>query len=297
MTTRILLDTDIGDDVDDALALALACASPEIELAAVTTVFGDVESRSALARTILVCAGESCAAVPVAAGCGASLASRPLRGDDSRVPPQHVASLPESLLPRQDPRHGVDLIVDTVMAGDVVPVTIGALTNLAVALTMHRRLATKIPRVVAMAGELRSSMPEYNVRCDPEALAIVLGSGLPIDFTPYRIGMVAQLDGAEVDRLAASGRPLAVKLAECIEAWRQGDESRLPRLFDPMAIAGIVDDDLFEWRRGVVRVELRGTATYGYTTFVEDGSGPHRVAWDCDRDRCAAFLLDRVLAH
>ena len=89
-----------------------------------------------------------------------------------------------------DPRHGVDFIVDTILGGDgsIVPVTIGAMTNLAMAMVKAPQIIPKIPRIVAMAGEFRASFAEYNVRCDPEALAICLASGVAIDFTPWTIG-------------------------------------------------------------------------------------------------------------
>src|SRR5689334_15569781 len=102
MPTKIILDTDIGDDVDDALALAVICASPEIELLGVTTVFGNVKARARQAQTILQLAGGGFAKIPVAAGCSASMASRkgisPKR-DPDELPGQDCCSWPAEKLP------------------------------------------------------------------------------------------------------------------------------------------------------------------------------------------------------
>ena len=92
MPQRIILDTDIGDDIDDAPALGLICRSPE--LVGVTTVFGNVKARMRQARTVLVVAGDRFARVPVAAGFGASIASRPLHNADAYL---------QNTLPNQTP--------------------------------------------------------------------------------------------------------------------------------------------------------------------------------------------------
>src|SRR5262245_1328492 len=77
MATKVILDTDIGDDIDDALALGLILASPELELVGVTTVYANVLSRSQQARTILHIAGGHFREIPVAAGCAAAMSPRP----------------------------------------------------------------------------------------------------------------------------------------------------------------------------------------------------------------------------
>jgi inosine-uridine nucleoside N-ribohydrolase len=94
-------------------------------------------------------------------------------------------------------------------------------------------------------------------------------------------------------RLDASQRPLAKRLMLAIRAW-QGAWGHMPHLFDPMAVATMVKPDLCTWKRGFIKVELSGSETYGYTTFKEDANGPHRVAWDANRDQSMAFWFDRV---
>jgi purine nucleosidase len=302
MPTKIILDTDIGDDVDDALALALICASPEVELLGVTTVFGNVQARARQAQTILQLAAAenpSFGKIPVAAGCSATLASRKnqsIAADAKHVPAQAVVSWNQERLPAIDPRHGIDFLIQTIMAGrgDIVPVTIGAITNLAMALVKEPAIATKIPRIVSMAGEFRTPMAEWNIKCDPEAASIVFSSGLPMDIIPWHIGRTARLVETQTAQFATSNVPMARYLGEAVGAWRAGKTDVEPALFDPMAIALLIEPALFEWKQGQVRVELRGEDTYGYTTFKE-GPGPHRIAWNVDRDRAVHWYLQRVL--
>jgi purine nucleosidase/pyrimidine-specific ribonucleoside hydrolase len=224
--TKVILDTDIGDDIDDVLALGLVCASPELELVGVTTVFGNVLARARQARTVLAIAGERFARIPVTAGCGASMASRPNHGTkaylEDTLPNQDPTCLPESELPPLDKRHAVNFLIDTIMAGDgdIVPVTIGAMTNLAAAMVLERRIVAKIPRIVAMAAEFKRPFAEWNVWCDPEAAQIVFNSGIPIEVTPWDIGHTVRFDPSYLARLNASSRPLARRLAAAIAAWQ-----------------------------------------------------------------------------
>src|SRR5450432_2645022 len=303
---KIILDTDIGDDIDDALALGLVCASPEVDLQAVTTVFGNVNARARQARTILKIAGERFEKIPVAAGCGASMASRPMfntKAHLENLPNQDSTCFPESDLPPLDPRHGVNLILDTLRAGngDITPITIGAMTNLATALVMDRKIISKIPKIIAMAAEFVSYFDEWNIRCDPEAAHIIFTSGIPIDIIQCNIGTTVQMTQHDLDGLKNSDRPLAERLMLAISAWQKNDPSSakkfgMPHLYDPMTIATMIQPDLVTWKSGTISVELRGQHTYGYTTFEESPTGIHRVAFSANRDVSIKFFLDRILA-
>ena len=304
-TTKVILDTDIGDDIDDALALALICASPELELVGVTTVFGNVLARARQARTVLKVAGERFARIPVSAGCGASMASRPNHGVksylDDTLPNQDGTCLPESELPPLDQRHAVKFLIDTIMAGkgDIIPIMIGAMTNLATAMVMERRIVAKIPKIVAMAAEFKRPFAEWNIWCDPEAAHIVFSSGIPMDVITWDIGHTVMFDQSHIDRLNTSQRPLSQRLAAAVAAWQKthGDPKHaMPALYDPMAVATMIQPDLCTWRSGTVSVELAGSKTYGFTTFAEEKNGPHRIAWDANREQSLEFYLTRILS-
>lgn len=297
MPTPIILDTDPGDDIDDAFAIALCAVSPELDLRAVTTVYGDTVERARLARSILVRAGRG--DVPVAAGCADGMSVRH-RGGLERLTShkgfnQVEASLPESALPPCDRRHAVELIIDTIMAGngDVVPVTIGAMTNLAMAIVKEPRLRQRIPRIVCMAAEFQRNQPEWNIICDPVAADIVFSSGIPLEVSPWTIGFICTMTQAEVDRIANDTGDLAVIISACTKRWMDSHPGRRPHLYDPVAVAGIIDPTLCTWQTGTVTIETAGTHTFGYSRFVR-GEGPHRIHADVDRDRAMSFILDRL---
>jgi purine nucleosidase len=301
MAQKIILDTDIGDDIDDAMALGLILGCPEVELLGVTTVFSNVVARARQARTILNVAGGKFRNIPVCAGCGGSMASRPVHNIkdylEDRLPNQDPSCLPESQLPPLDKRHGVDFLLEQLSAGDVVPVTIGAMTNLAMAFVKDWKITRRIPKILCMAGEFRAPFAEWNIRCDPEAAHLVFSSGIPMDIIPWTIGDQVTYNQSDLGRLTACKRPLAQRLLAAVHNWRDSHGSGpkpMPHLFDPMTIATMIHPDLCTWKQGWVKVELSGQDTYGYTTFKEDPKGPHRVAWDADRDRSLAFWFDRV---
>jgi len=302
---KIILDTDIGDDIDDALALGLICGCPELELLGVTTVFGNVGARARQARSVLKVAGEKFERIPVALGCGSAMSSRPTRGAadylNGTLPNQDSSCLPESELPPPDKRHAVNFLIDTIMAGDgdIIPIPIGPLTNLAAAIVLEGRIVAKIPRIMVMAAEFKRPFPEYNIDNDPEAAHIVFSSGIPMEVITWDIGHTVKFDQAHVDLLAQSDRPLAKRLAVAIHAWQNAHQHNgnkpTPSLYDPMAIATLLQPDLCTWRTGTVSVELVGTKTYGFSRFEDNADGPHRIAWDADRQRSLDFCLSRIL--
>ena len=286
----VWLDTDIGDDTDDILALALICASPELSLAGVSTVFGDTATRARLARTVLASLREPSTA-PVAAGCGRPFSALecPKTWPNGPAPRpgfvQRACARPASALPPAPREHAVDLIAAHLRAhpGQTVPIGIGALTNLATLLLRHPEVSAAIPRLVLMAGEFRHPQWEWNVRCDPLAAACIVGSGLPVDFIPWDIGMTCTVSTAQVRRLHAARSGTGRLLSRAVRLWQ---ESRVkitgrvdrPHLFDPMAVAVLLQPGWFEWRRGKVEIVF-APAEFSYSKFTPDPAGPHRIAW------------------
>lgn len=309
MAEKIILDTDIGDDIDDALALGLILACKELELVGVTTVFKNTLARARQARTILKVAGRS--DIPVAAGCGAVLSPRTTLGFDPRqaylegeLPNQDASCLPEAELPPLDKRHAVDFIIDTLLAGngDITILTIGAMTNVAMALVKEPRILRKLPRIVSMAATFDRLMSEWNIKCDPIAAAILFNSKVPMRIIGLDVTTKVQFREEHIRALNACQRPLAQNLSKAIKMWEQhsgwAQQIRgLPVMHDPLAAATLVKPDLVRWRRGTASVELAGERTYGFTTFQEDPSGPHEYAYAVDSEAALAFWMERVLAY
>lgn len=300
---KVILDTDIGDDIDDAMALALICACQELELVGVTTVFGNVKARARQARTVLAKCGDKFRNIPVAVGCGASMASRPIHNIDfylrDVLPNQDGTCMPESELPPVADEHAVNFLIRTIMDGDgtIVPILIGAMTNFAAAMVLERRILKKIPKIVVMAAEFRHHMAEWNIKCDPEAAHLVYTCGIPIDSTTWYIGDKVTFRDSDLTRLHAMHTPIAQNLSAAIKAWQASGHiatTPMPHLYDPMAVATMMKPDLVTWKTGTVKVDLSGDSTYGFTTFKEDPNGIHRVAWEADREICLDYYLNRI---
>ena len=172
----ILIDTDIGDAIDDSLALAFALSSPELDVRGVTTVIDDVESKTRLAWKELGLFNRR--EIPLAMG-----APEPLLDARLQTHPREFEVLtPADRIPDTARRTAAGFIVETLMnSGEKITlVPIGPLTNIALAFKTEPRIKERIERIVVMGGAFSGNQSEYNVKRDPVAAAIVFGSGVPI---------------------------------------------------------------------------------------------------------------------
>lgn len=245
-----IVDTDIGDDVDDAFALALAAVLPQLRLCGVTTVAGPVEERARLARLVLDAAGMP--DVPCVPGSSAmsdgqpgpaKLSHRPLLAG---APPLSPAS-PDA----------ARFICDCALRfSPLTIIAIGPLTNIAAALRHDPALARRA-RLVAMGGKLGLPYPDWNIRCDPQAARAVLASGMPVTLVGMHVTMRCKLRPEQLRRLFAAPRPAAVLLARCVLAWRTW-QRRMPILHDPLTVAVAADPSLVSLAARRVQITSRG---------------------------------------
>jgi len=272
---RVIIDTDPGQD--DAFALLLALASPEIEVLGVTTVAGNVsvEQTADNARRIVELAGRG--EVKVFAG-----ADRPILRAARPVPEIHGATgidgwdwAPAKAGP--ETQHAVDWIVETLLSepsGEVSVIALAPQTNIALALRRAPAIADRIKRIVFMGGgyfEGGNMTPaaEYNILVDPEAAAIVLGSGVdvtaaPIDCThsaPAPVGWSAELEaiGSDVGRACGGMMRFFERYGN-----RKYDTPSRP-LHDAIAVGALLWPELFEGKRCPVEIECSGRLTTGMT--------------------------------
>ena len=274
MARRILLDCDPGHD--DAIAILLAAGSPDLELAAITTVSGnqaiDKVTRNALAIAELAGLDD----VPIAQGADRPLVRRveyaaDIHGDSGLDGPE----LPEPRL-ELDPRHAVTVIVEEVMAsepGTLTLVPTGPLTNIALALRLEPRIVDRVREVVFMGGGVHagnwSATSEFNVVADPEAAHIVVNAGWPITMVGLDATHQALATPEIRERLAAVGTRSARVVGELLDFYggtylaTQGFSS--PPVHDPVAVAYVIDPSLLDVRAAPLDVELRGELTVGMT--------------------------------
>lgn len=228
MTVPVIVDTDPG--VDDAVALLLAAASPELTLLAITTVFGNVGLETVTGNALRLRALAGLGHVPVAAG-----AARPLvHPQAERAARWHATDglggcagdLPEPDGP-VNARGAVTLMADLLAAASapVTLVAIGPLTNIALLLATHPELKPRIDRIVAMGGSLSggntTGAAEFNVHCDPEAARRVLvEEDVATTLVPLDLTLRCAVDAAWLDALSAAG-PRGATLGRVVEHYRR----------------------------------------------------------------------------
>jgi inosine-uridine nucleoside N-ribohydrolase len=252
MKIPIILDTDIGTDIDDAFALALIVNSPELQLLGVTTVSGDTAARARLAAKFLWEAGGKWRQVPVAAGVpGPAQHIEQTHWADDFAGPQILKESAVDFLRGQFHRR----------PGEITLIAIGELTNVAALLKADPLVAKKIKRIVLMGGSIArgyepGSKPdaEWNIKSNPAAARAVFASGIPILMAPLDVTAMLQLDGAARSRIFDHGTPVASALAALYHLWN----SDTPTLFDPMAVALLIDPNLCQTEELAVEVDDQG---------------------------------------
>lgn len=305
---KIIIDTDPGQD--DAVAILLALASPELEVLGITAVAGNVplELTEKNARKVCELAGRT--DVKVFAG-----AARPLVRPLVTAEAVHGRSgldgpdLPEPEMAAQA-RHGVDFIVETLLRdapGSVTLCALGPLTNLALALMREPRIAPRIGKIVLMGGgffEGGNVTPaaEFNIHVDPQAAEVVFGAGVPIVMMPLDVTHKALTTAARIEALRGLGTRVGTAVAEMLEFFERFDEAKYGTdggpLHDPCVIAYLLQPALFKGRACNVAVETASELTMGMT--VVDWWGvtgrPHNamVMRDIDADGFFSLLTERL---
>jgi inosine-uridine nucleoside N-ribohydrolase len=302
---KIVLDCDPGHD--DAIALLLALASPEVELLGVTTVHGNqtLEKTTANALKVLEFAGRS--DVPVAAG-----ADRPLRREQFVAEYVHGESgLDGPALPppsgKPVDRHAVDFIADLVL-GSPEPVTLvptGPLTNIGLFLARYPEVAERVARIVLMGGAIGEGnvtpAAEFNIWCDPEAADRVFSSGLDVTMIGLDVTHKALVGPAHAEQLRASGR-VGAMVAELLEFYGRFHRETYgwdgSPIHDAVALAHAFRPGLVETRRTGVRVDCEGELGRGRTNadlYGRMGWEPNaHVGVDIDADGFIELLLERI---
>jgi purine nucleosidase len=292
MSTTIILDCDPG--IDDALAIAFATGSPEIELAGITTVAGNVELAKTTANALAVASFVGAADVPVTAGCAGPLLRPALHAG-------HVhgdSGLGGAVLPPPARAaaggHATDYIIDTISAarGEITLVATGPLTNIGLALRREPRLASWVQDFVIMGGSASrgnvTPAAEFNIWADPEAAAIVFAAGWTVRMIGLDVTLLARATAAMQQRMGSLGRLGSRLLLPALAQYRDSaDTAGEPPVHDVCAIVSIADPAAFSYTPALVQVETHGTLTAGMTvTDFDPPAGQNaRVATGIDAER------------
>lgn len=271
----IIIDTDPGQD--DAIAILLALASPELEVLGITTVAGNVPLPLTSVNALKVCELARRTAVPVFAGCPRPLL-RPLHTAEE-VHGRTGLDGPDLPAPRMAlrERHAVDWLVDTLLAapdGAITLCTLGPLTNIAVAMVKAPAILPKIREIVLMGGaffEGGNSTPsaEFNIYVDPHAAHVVFTSGVPLTMIPLDCTHRALMSREWIESLRALGTPVGAAAAEMLAFYERYDMEKYGQpggpLHDPCVIAWLLRPELFGGKPCNVRIETAAEATVGMT--------------------------------
>ena len=298
--TRILLDCDPGHD--DAIALLLALASPEVELLGVTTVAGNQTLEKTTANAIRVLEFVGREHVPVAAGADRPLVREQVVAasvhgetglDGPELPPPHASPVAQ---------HAVDFLADKIREhdGGVTLVPTGPLTNVALLLALHPDARPE--RIVLMGGAIAEGnvtpAAEFNIWCDPEAAARVFASGIDVTMIGLDITHKALFTPAHVARLEGRVGGLVTELMRFYgEFHRQVYDFDGSPIHDAVAVAYVLRPDLVETRHLNTEIDVESELCRGRTVvdvWRRSGREPNsHVGVDID----AGGFLDLLLAR
>jgi purine nucleosidase len=279
----IILDTDIGTDIDDAFALALIINSPEFDLLGVTTVSGDTQARARIAAKMLWEAGGKWRRVPVVAGVpGAKQDINQAPWADGFTSPQmrnqSAVSLLRELIERRP--------------GNVTLIAIGELTNVAALIKADPLTAKKIHRIALMGGSIArgyetNSPPdaEWNIKSNPKAAQVVFTSGIPIIMAPLDVTAMLKLDARARERIFHQNTPATNSLAALYRLWK----GETPTLFDPMAVALVLDPTLCHKQNLAIAIDDKG-----FTRVAPGHPVNAAVGLSTNASRFMQYYIDKV---
>jgi inosine-uridine nucleoside N-ribohydrolase len=294
-----LIDTDPG--IDDALALLFAWGSPDLRLAGITTVAGNVPVEAATRNLLRLLALRGIAAPPPIAQGAPGPLGRPLLTATAHHGDDGLGDLPDwpSTSPAPAEWTAAELIVQSARgAGEAITlIALGPLTNVAVALERDGAALRRLARVVVMGGAVDvpgnvTATAEFNIHVDPDAAARVLGAGLLLDLVPLDATRQAMLSRADLERaLRRRPGPLAERIVAFTRHGFRGDEGRGTSgmaLHDPLAVAVALDPTLVDWEAARLHVGPDGE------TRREAGPPNCRFARTVDVRRFLDVFLERV---
>lgn len=296
---RIIIDTDVGTDVDDAIAITLALKSPELKVEGITTVYGNTILRSQIVLKLLKLM--SIDDVPVAAGI-----ERPLLREREIWWPGHEG---KGILSDEDrdlrpiDKHAIDFLIEKIMKnpGEITLVTIGPLTNIAAAIIKEPKIIENLKEIVMMGGVARifdnaPELPyiEHNIKCDPEAAAVVFNSKIPITMVGLDVTLKVPIDRSHLQKIRNVGTKLNNTLARLIEIWWDFLKSDSSCMHDPLALSYCIKPEFLETINCKVIVETQGKHTVGQTIVIPDESSNIKVAYGVDNEKFIEFLMDRI---
>jgi inosine-uridine nucleoside N-ribohydrolase len=290
----VIIDTDIGDDIDDAFAIGLALQSPEVKVLGITTAWGNTPLRARLVSRFLRDTGH--ANIPVAVG-------------QEKYPAKGTLTVSQAAYAqRENPENlpgAVDFLLEQIREhpGEITLVAIGPETNLGAAIDKEKETFRKLKRVVLMGGSVYRGydgfpyptvppkpMPEWNILCDAVAARKVFTSGVPLYVMPLDSTQI-KLQELERGRLFSRGSALTDALTILYHQWAYETKQETPTMFDAVAMGYAIKPDLCPTKKMRLEVAEDGS------TNVAQGEPNANVCLDSDSDRFLEFYMSRVVGE
>jgi purine nucleosidase len=287
----VIIDTDVGDDIDDAFAIALALQSSELKILGITTAWGNTALRARLLERFLRETGH--ADIPVAVG----QEKYPAKGTLMVSQSKYAEREPEVKLPG-----AVDFLLQEIRKhpGEITLVAIGPETNLGSAIEKDAETFRKLKRVVLMGGSVYrgydglayplgpvKAMPEWNILCDVAAARKVFASGVPLFVMPLDSTQI-KLQELERARLFSRGTPLTDALAVLYHQWAYETRQATPTMFDAVAMGYAIRPELCPM------TAMRLSVSEDGSTVPVEGESNAQVCLASDSDTFLKFYLGRV---
>lgn len=274
MTKRIIIDTDPG--IDDALAILLALASPELSLEGLSVVHGNCSLEQAVRNGLSILELAGAAHVPLARGCELPLVQPSLLAAETHGNTGlGYAKLPEPLT-QPIVQHGSDFLIEKALSspGEVTLVAVGPLTNVALAIRKEPRFAKSLKEIIIMGGAIRhegntTALAEFNTFVDPHAAHIVFHAGIPTTLVPLDVTYQCILMASDVERLLKLKSPITKFIKEATDFYMeyhdayQGIQGCI--INDPLALALTFAPELCDYQELPVDVDISGGVSMGKT--------------------------------
>jgi inosine-uridine nucleoside N-ribohydrolase len=282
MREKILLDTDIGSDIDDAICLAYLLAQPRCQLMGVTTVSGEAAKRARLVSALCRAAGQD---IPIYPG-----TEQPLLIHQRQPHVPQAAMLDRWQHDTDFPAYGaVEFMRQTIRAnpGEITLLAIGPMTNVALLFAVDPEVPKLLKRLVMMVGVFTTQLPdsgyrEWNAMCDPHAIAMIYRTPVQVHRS---IGLdVTRQVTMQADEVRARFQKGLLKpVLDFAEVWFK--EREVITFHDPLAATTIFDPDICPFMRGRVDVELSSPRLMGLTHWTQKDDGEHEITLEVDAAR------------
>lgn len=286
----VILDTDIGSDVDDAVCLAYLLKEKRCDLKGIITVSGESDKRAELASMLCKIAGKD--DIPIFAGCDKPICGNPLQ-------PYAASSVVLSNHPHNSYNisfEHIEFMAEIIRnnPNEITLITIGPLTNIAILFASYPDIPSLVKKVVVMGGVYATdeygTLPEWNIRCDTYAANIVFNSNAEIYCCGLDVTMQVHM---EVEKAAKefSKNSLMQAVAEMATAWFSKEESnwfyKCPTItfHDPLTAVALFNDDVCKFEKGNVKLDMTAGEHRGCIEWSPDENGKHHVAMEVDVEK------------